>query len=642
MLIRNLRVYNLSHKDCLKSVTNSAYKAQTIHNREFTNFTCNFSNYNTNFSKTLCIQDNFLYKTRVLHTSLQNIDEKEISEDKIHSSTFTYRTHTCGELGPEHEGQRVKLCGWVQYSRLSKFLLLRDAYGLTQCVVVDNTTTLSDIPLETVVKIEGTVAMRPTDMVNDTMTTGKIEVIINKLEILNTAARLPFNLRDYQKPKEQLRLQHRYIDLRFPEMQSILRTRSNMLHSIRKFLVEKHGFVEVETPTLFCRTPGGAREFVVPTHHVGLFYSLVQSPQQFKQMLMSGGVDRYFQTARCYRDETTRPDRQPEFTQLDIELSFTNMDGVMSLIDQLLFKTFVKPLPKPPFQRMSYKDALETYGSDKPNISYDLKFKSLKKFFPAQSSDFGAYALPYNNQLGKLTAKYKEKIKEYIKKYPCKVIFNENISKELGSELHTRIKDCVGQENAAIITLGDAENSAHCLGEIRLLIAKLLEANNLLTVKQDTTTPLWVIDFPLFLKGDSGLEACHHPFTAPHPDDIHLLDTEPLKVRALSYDIVMNGNEIGGGSVRIHNAELQKKIMTMLNIDPEKLSHFLNALMCGCPPHAGIALGIDRLVTVASNAESLRDVIAFPKSHDGKDPLSGAPNIISNDDKKYYHINTVE
>ncbi|CAB3243989.1 unnamed protein product [Arctia plantaginis] len=641
MWARNIRVYRLSYKDRLKTATNSAYKVQTSQHPHFTSITRNSQNYNTNFCKSLSKKYDFLYKTRVLHTSVQNIDKKEIFEDNINTNTFTYRTHTCGELRPRHEGQRVTLCGWVQYSRLSKFLLLRDAYGLTQCVVVDDTTLLSDIPLETVVKMEGTVAMRPKDMVNDTMTTGKVEVIINKLEVLNKVGKLPFNLRDYQKPKEQLRLQHRYIDLRFPELQNILRSRSNMLHNIRRFLVEKHGFVEVETPTLFCRTPGGAREFVVPTHHVGLFYSLVQSPQQFKQMLMSGGVDRYFQVARCYRDETTRPDRQPEFTQLDIELSFTNMDCVMSMIEQLLFDTFVKPLPKPPFERMSYKQALETYGSDKPNISFDLKFLSLKKFFPEQSSDFGAFALPYSKQLGKLTAKYKEKIKEYIKKHPCKVIYNENILKDLGSELHSKIKGYVGQENAAIITLGDSENSAQCLGDIRLLIAKLLGANNLLPVKQDVS-PLWVVDFPLFLKGDNGLETCHHPFTAPHPDDIHLLDTEPLKVRALSYDIVMNGNEIGGGSVRIHNAQLQKKIMTMLDIDPHKLSHFLNALKFGCPPHAGIALGIDRLVTVACNAESLRDVIAFPKSHDGRDPLSGAPNRISDDDKKYYHINTVE
>lgn len=288
------------------------------------------------------------------------------------------------------------------------------------------------------------------------------------------------------------------MDLRFPEMQSNLRLRSGILHSMRRFLVEKHGFVEVETPTLFCQTPGGAREFVVPTHHAGLFYSLVQSPQQFKQMLMSGGVDRYFQVARCYRDETTRPDRQPEFTQLDIELSFTTLEGILSMIEQLIFHTFIKPLPKPPFKRISYKEALENYGSDKPNLTYDLKLLNLTNMFSEESNDFGAYAIPYTTKLPKLTAKYKEKIKEFSKKYNCKVILHENISRELGKEFSLRIKDKVGDSDV-IIALGDAGDSAQCLGEIRLMIASLLQSHNLLIVK-DNIEPIWVVDFPLFLK----------------------------------------------------------------------------------------------------------------------------------------------
>ncbi|KAM3962919.1 aspartyl-tRNA synthetase, mitochondrial [Aphomia sociella] len=588
-----------------------------------------------------------LYKRCYVYNIAANLNTETTSLDNKHTeesyyNTFTYRTHTCGELRSSHVGQKVTLCGWVQYQRMSKFLLLRDAYGITQCIVSDNMN-LPDIPLETIIKIEGTLMLRPKDMINPEMATGEVEVVIGDLKLLNTVDKLPFNLRNYQKPKEHLRLQHRYIDLRFPEMQNNLRLRSTMLHNMRKFLVEKHSFVEVETPTLFCRTPGGAREFIVPTHHSGLFYSLVQSPQQFKQMLMAGGIDRYFQIARCYRDETTRPDRQPEFTQLDIELSFTNIEGIITLIEQLIYTTFIKNIPQPPFKRITYKNALESYGTDKPDLRYDLKFQNVNHLFADKQNDpnFGAYILPYPNELGKLTAKYREKIKELVKKYKTTVILPENISKELGVELFNKIQDKIGGTNTCIVSFGDNESACLCLGEIREFIVSLLASKNILNLN-DTYEPLWVIDFPLFVKGENGLETCHHPFTAPHPDDIYLLHSDPLKVRSLAYDLVMRGNEVAGGSVRVHNAELQVELLKILNIDAEKLSHFLNALRSGCPPHAGIALGIDRLVSLACNADSIRDVIAFPKSHDGKDPLSGAPNSISNDDKKYYHIFTAD
>ncbi|XP_045765208.1 aspartate--tRNA ligase, mitochondrial [Maniola jurtina] len=579
--------------------------------------------------------------------STQLLEEKHgTSDDRkpkklADCSTFTYRTHTCGDLRSEHIGQTVVLCGWVQYARLSKFLLVRDSYGLTQCIVNNADINITVLPLETIVKVTGTVVSRPKDMHNREMATGEIEVSINKLEILNEVSKLPFNLRNYQKPKEQLRLQHRYIDLRFPEMQNILRQRSTILHSMRRFLVEEHNFVEVETPTLFCRTPGGAREFVVPTHHSGLFYSLVQSPQQFKQMLMAGGIDRYFQVARCYRDETTRPDRQPEFTQLDIELSFTSLDGIINLIELLLRKTCNHNIPKSSFNRITYKEALESYGTDKPNMKYDMKLKNVTDLF-SQSTDtnFGAFILPYPSKLGKLTAKYKEKIHDIRKKYNVKVVLNENISKEIGQDTSNKIKS-VTEGNDIVLSLGDYENVCLCLGEIRELLAAILKSKNLISFNENIE-PIWIIDFPLFVKAENGLETCHHPFTAPHPDDLHLLDTDPLKVRSLAYDIVLNGHEIGGGSVRVHNPQLQEKILKMLNIDPSKLSYFMNALRSGCPPHAGIALGIDRLVAVLCNAESIRDVIAFPKSHDGKDPLSGAPNKISDEDQKYYHIKSIE
>lgn len=555
-------------------------------------------------------------------------------------NSFTFRSHTCGELRPYHIGQKVTLCGWVQYVRLSKFILLRDSYGLTQCVVEDINANFNDLQLETVVKIKGTVVARPKDMINPEMTTGEVEVFIENLDVLNSVEKLPFNLRAYQKPKEQLRMQYRYIDLRFPEMQKNLRQRSLCLHNMRRFLVEKYNFIEVETPTLFCRTPGGAREFVVPTHHSGLFYSLVQSPQQFKQMLMVGGVDRYFQVARCYRDESTRPDRQPEFTQLDIELSFTNLDGIINMIESLLMET-IEGIPKLPFKRMSYQDALENYGSDKPNLTYELKLKNITHLFKHIEPQSEAFALPYPSKLGKLSAKYKEKIKNLKKKHNIKVVLNENICKEFGTDLSQQIKSCISEENDIIIAVGKKENACLCLGNIREMLAPLLHSKELLSIK-NTLEPLWVVDFPLFTQGENGLETCHHPFTAPHPDDMHLLENDPLSVRSLAYDIVLNGNEIGGGSIRIHNSELQEQILKMLNIDSGKLAHFINALKSGSPPHGGIALGIDRLMALICKAESIRDVMAFPKTHEGKDPLSGAPNTVSEEDKKYYNIKSID
>lgn len=596
------------------------------------NATSSFKTLTCNLTKTL---DN---SQRLNSTQEVTIESTIMCNYAQDYNTYTYRTHTCGELRPGHIGQMVSLCGWVQFSRLSKFLLLRDSYGITQCILGESNVNLSAIPLETVVKIDGVVEARPKDTINTDLNTGEIEVIISSLEVINTVDKLPFNIRDYQKPKEQLRLQHRYVDLRFPEMQNNLRKRSTMLHNMRRFLVEKNGFVEVETPTLFCRTPGGAREFVVPTHHSGLFYSLVQSPQQFKQMLMAGAVDRYFQIARCYRDEATRPDRQPEFTQLDIELSFTDRERVLKLIEDLLYETFLIDLPKPPFQKITYRDAIETYGSDKPNMSYELKLIRLTELFENKDNCFGAYCIAYPNELGKLTAKSKEAIRNLTKIYCNKVVLNENLTKELGKELSQKIQQIIGPTNSAVVSLGDNDNSCQCLGEIRKMIATLLKSKNLLQQKENMV-PLWVLDFPLFLKGQDGkLETCHHPFTAPHLEDLHLIDTEPLKMRSLAYDIVLNGNEVGGGSVRIHSADFQERILNMLNIEPENLSHFLSALKSGCPPHAGLALGIDRLVAIACNTESIRDVIAFPKSHEGKDPLSGAPNVLSEDDKRYYHI----
>ncbi|KAJ2947093.1 hypothetical protein O0L34_g16440 [Tuta absoluta] len=623
----------------INSIKSQFINSQGINISKLSLITANYHVLSRFQNITCSLQSEIVIK-KLQHTKQHELD---IASSEQNSNSFTYRTHTCGDLRAKNKGEKVIICGWVQWVRFSKFLLLRDAYGLTQCIVGETNIDLN-FPLDTVLKVEGIVRSRPENMINQKMETGEIEVVMDKVEVLNTAEDLPFNVRDYQKAKEQLRLQHRYVDLRFPEMQTILRHRSSMLHNMRRFLVEKHNFVEVETPTLFCRTPGGAREFVVPTHHAGLFYSLVQSPQQFKQMLMAGGVDRYFQIARCYRDESTRPDRQPEFTQLDIELSFTNLDGILSLIEQLLYETYPRTTHKPPFKRMTYKYALENYGTDKPNLSFDFELKNIKHMFPKKKDhpNFHAYVLPFPKQIGKTNAFIEAKIVELAVKYVTKIILPESIPKKLGTFFLEKLEDVIGRENNGIIALGNTyEDACLTLGELREMVATILKTKRMLTLRENVE-PLWIVDFPLFVKGKSGLETCHHPFTAPHPEDVHLLDTEPLKVRSLAYDLVLNGNEVGGGSVRVHDVELQKKLLKMLNIDATSMSHFLNALKSGCPPHAGIALGIDRLVGIACNAESIRDVIAFPKSHDGRDPLSGAPNRISDDDKKYYHIATVE
>ncbi|KAG5676655.1 hypothetical protein PVAND_006473 [Polypedilum vanderplanki] len=590
--------------------------------------------------------------------------------DKPKINMFTYRTHNCGELTEANIGQEVTLCGWLEFQRMSKFFTLRDGYGCTQVIIPDelcNAYNIEQVSYESILKVNGLVLARPIGMRNETMSTGNIEVVMKNFTVLNEAKKnLPIEIRNFNRPKENLRMEYRYLDLRYSDMQRNLRTRSKVLMKMREYLINYCGFVEVETPTLFRRTPGGAQEFVVPTRRPGKFYSLVQSPQQFKQMLMVGAIDRYFQIARCYRDEATRPDRQPEFTQLDIELSFTDRESIMSLVEGILVNCWPESngTLSTPFQKMTFDEVMEKYGSDKPDLRFDMQLQnvtnllSLNEDMAKSFSNFASYALVLKHPQSNVKNNLKRELKELemnlkahlvISKIaansiidwcdgPLKNLFTTVVLKALAANLHLEPNDML------IIAYGKKIDCQTLMGKVRLRLYDDLEERGLVAERaKEENKFLWVIDFPLFTENDETgiLESTHHPFTAPHPDDRNLLadaSTRPL-ARSLAYDLVLNGQEIGGGSIRIHEAKLQKYVLDeILKLERQHLSHMIEALQSGAPPHGGIALGIDRLISIICNTNSIRDVIAFPKGVEGKDPLSKAPVEISEEEKKMYHI----
>ncbi|KAK9888891.1 hypothetical protein WA026_001112 [Henosepilachna vigintioctopunctata] len=602
---------------------------------------------------------------RLFSTSVYLVDEeKENIKKKNSKNSYTYRNITCGDLRLDNVGSKVTLCGWLEFQRLSKFIILRDGYGQTQLILRENDEKLSNliskVPFESIVKVSGTVLTRPKDMINSKLPTGEVEVLIDDFEILNKATYLPFNVRDFQRPKEAIRMKYRYLDLRFSDMQRNLRERSTLLFEMRKFLIES-SFIEVETPTLFKATPGGAQEFIVPTKFPGQFYSLVQSPQQFKQILMAGGIDRYFQVARCYRDETSRPDRQPEFTQLDIEISFTTIDGVMELVEDLMQKcwpNFADTIPHR-FPRLTYKYALEMYGSDKPDTSFDFKIQNCSSILQSTNLNiykekFGAYYIKFPKECAVLGKSVKGEFESLAKQFPLLKFIQSKISDSdnwitrmknlFSSEIAWQLKEEIEIKDGDLLFLayGDKSQVLALLGKIRLLHVNHLE-NNGLKIRRPGMHLTWIVDFPLFDQNDDGsLSSVHHPFTAPHPEDIHLIDEAPTKMRSLAYDLVLNGNEIAGGSIRVHDPSLQEKILSLLNIDVDSMKHIIEMLSSGCPPHGGIALGADRFLSILLKTASIRDVIAFPKGFEGRDPLSGAPSEVAEKDLKMYHIKCIE
>jgi aspartyl-tRNA synthetase len=585
------------------------------------------------------------------------------------------RTHHCNELRPVHIGQTVTLTGWVHSRRDLGgviFIDVRDREGRTQTVFDP-----SDLPAElfekastlrseSVIQVTGKVRQRPDGTINPKIATGEIEVLARELVLLNLAEPLPFQIDDPEaasKVNEEIRLQYRYLDLRRPEMSRNLRLRSKVATTTRIFMDEQ-GFLEVETPILFKSTPEGAREFLVPNRRdPGTFYALPQSPQQFKQILMVAGVERYYQLARCFRDEDQRADRQLEFTQLDLEMSFIEREDLYDLIERLLkriWKTALNIDVPTPFKRFSYQEALNRWGSDKPDSRFGIELVDLTETFRASAFKVFAGAIAAGGVVKAINAKgladatqgQIETMTEYAKSFGAKGLAFIKVERGSTGEVEWKspiVKFFSDAEKAALQTKLAIEegdlilfaadqwlNACEILGKIRLYCADVLKAEGKLAIDPNRFNFLWVVDFPLlsFDKEQNRWYSSHHPFTAPVTEDIPLLKTDPKKVRGQHYDIVVNGVELGGGSIRIHQPDVQKTIFEeILAITPEetrlRFGYMLEAFKYGAPPHGGIALGFDRLIAILCNTPSIRDVIAFPKTAKGVCLMTESPAPIT-------------
>src|SRR5436190_22517681 len=586
------------------------------------------------------------------------------------------RTHHCNELRPEHAGQTVTLAGWVHSRRDLGgvlFIDLRDREGRTQTVfdpadlsreVFDTATKLH---AESVIQITGKVRQRPEGTNNDKIPTGQIEVLVKELVVLNHADPLPFQIDDPEaaaKVAEETRLKYRYLDLRRPEMTHNLRLRSKVATATRVFMDEQ-GFLEVETPILFKSTPEGAREFLVPNRRdPGTFYALPQSPQQFKQILMVSGVERYYQIARCFRDEDQRADRQLEFTQIDIEMSFIEREDIYNLVEGLLqrvWKTALNIDVPTPFKRISFEEALNRYGIDKPDTRFGMELVDFTEEFRASPFKVFSGAIANGGVVKALNAKglagatqgQIETMTEVAKNFGAKGLAYIKVEKGAdGTAVEWKspiVKFFSDAEKAALqsklaIEEGDLIlfaadqwlTACEILGKIRLYCADVLKGQGKLTVDANRFDFLWVIEFPLlgFDREQNRWYSSHHPFTAPVADDILLLKTDPKKVRGQHYDILVNGMEMGGGSIRIHQPDVQKTVFEeVLEIPPEetklRFGYMLDAFRYGAPPHGGIALGFDRLCAILCNTPSIRDVNAFPKTAKGVDLMTDTPTPVS-------------
>ncbi|MBM4125297.1 MAG: aspartate--tRNA ligase [Nitrospira sp.] len=569
------------------------------------------------------------------------------------------RTHRCGELSRRHVGETVTLNGWVQRRRDHGnviFIDVRDRQGMTQVVFNPEISPAAHqqahgLRGEFVVALTGAVALRPEGSANPNLTTGEIEVLVATVEILNEAKTPPFLIEDESEVTEALRLKYRYLDLRRPKMQRLLRLRHEVMQQARAFLNEQ-GFLEVETPMLTKSTPEGARDYLVPSRvNPGCFYALPQSPQLFKQILMVGGVDRYYQIARCFRDEDLRHDRQPEFTQIDLELSFIDREQIMVLMEEMIRQVFKKvagvELPKP-FPRMAYAEAMGRYGSDKPDLRFGMPLHDLQNF--ASKTEFKVFkdTLAKGGLVKAIVVKGGAEISrsridalgETAKSFGAKglawvkIVGDGQLESVIAKFLDARqLLAAVPEAQAGdlVLFVADKPKVVHdVLGRLRLLLA---EERNL--IDQKDWRPLWVVDFPM-LDYDEAVKryvAIHHPFTAPLDEDLPLLESDPLKVRAKAYDLVLNGNELGGGSTRMHRREVQSKVFDLLGMGKEeataKFGFLLEALEYGAPPHGGIAFGLDRLIMLLGGADSIRDVIAFPKTQRAQCPMTDAPSQVS-------------
>ncbi len=568
-----------------------------------------------------------------------------------------YRTHTCGELRIDHINTEVMLSGWVQRIRdlgAMSFIDLRDRYGITQLVVDENTdkavaAQLDELGREFVIQVKGLVRERSSK--NKNIPTGEIEIALSEIKVLSSSDVPPFTIQDDTDGGDDLRMKYRYLDLRRNPVRENLILRSKMAHAVRNYLNSKD-FIETETPVLIKSTPEGARDFVVPSRmNPGEFYALPQSPQTFKQLLMVAGFDRYYQIVKCFRDEDLRADRQPEFTQIDCEMSFVEQKDVLEMFEGLTRHMFKETLnvEVEDFPWMPYSEAMEKYGSDKPDTRFEMLINDItetvkgKDFVVFDSAEYiGAICA---KGCAEYTRKQLDALTNWVKRpqigakglvyVKCNAdgSFKSSVDKFYSQEDLKLWAEQVGAEAGDLILVlsGDRKHMLDALGELRLEIANQLGLRDKKVFK-----PLWVVDFPL-LEWDEDTQrfyAMHHPFTAPKPEDIPLLDTDPGKVRANAYDLVINGVEIGGGSVRIFDAGLQAKMFDKLGFTPEEaeaqFGFLMNAFKYGAPPHAGIAFGFDRLVSMFAGLDTIRDVIAFPKNNAGRDVMIDSPAPIAN------------
>ena len=569
------------------------------------------------------------------------------------------RTHYCGEVKKTEVGQEVEVCGWVHRRRDHGgviFLDVRDRSGIVQVVydpdTEDSFATADRVRNEFVLKAKGLVRDRPDGTVNPEMATGEVEILGSQLEILNAALTPPFQLDEYSEAGEDVRLKYRYMDLRRPEMQEKLKVRAQITSAIRSVL-EEENFLEVETPTLSKSTPEGARDYLVPSRtYPGQFFALPQSPQIYKQLLMMSGLDRYYQVARCYRDEDLRADRQPEFTQIDIEASFITAHDVMVLTEAMLKKVFQRVLKVEleDFPVLSWEDAMRDYGSDRPDLRNPLKLKDVADLM--REVDFKVFSGPANDQDsrvvallapggGKLSRKVIDDYTKFVGVYGAKGLAYIKVNKKsdgieglqspilkfIPEKTVESLLERVGASDGDIVFFGADKTKTvnDAMGALRQKLAEDLEIIDL------GFAPCWVVDFPMFSSSREGLAAEHHPFTRPTSSVEDLL-ADPISAKAEAYDVILNGYELGGGSLRIHDQEIQQAVFKLLGMDENevqsKFGFLLDALKFGCPPHGGIALGLDRIVMLMTDSPSIRDVIAFPKTQSASCLMMAAPGEV--------------